>query len=573
MESRLLIKLILIFTITGAVLLLTNCKKDNEPLPLSEIPSIQTSEPAEGSIGTEITIKGSNFKSGASVKVGDKVSPTVEVSSGSLIYAIVPSGIPANILLTVEVKNPSGGEASLVNAFKAINPVLSYVNSATRPSGNIGSTVILEGNAFGDIQGGGKVLFSDGTATGTITAIIAGPDDWTNTFIVTTVPGGTMDGPVIVQTGIGKSNSIPFKVTANATFSPSTINWTSTTALPLAVSGHNALNVSVDDASLVTNQYVYVSGGRKSDGNPTDQMIFGRITSDGRIDAWTSTTLLPSDLSFHTTVAATPFNSKAGGSGYIYVIGGINPGGTILTTVSTGTLNNDGTIKTPWAGTKALPKPLYSAGAVIFRGSLYIVGGSTTGNVTVKNVYRALINPDGQLGDWETMPDLPGERSHHGLVTFGGYLYCAGGETVAGDPDAGTAGTNSDQLFYSKINLRTGELGSWTVNPNSLQKSRSKHSTLVLGGNIFITSGLYSGLSGGVQGSSENIYAVINADGTVGSFNGATGSNTLFTAGGSNLFNQAGISYIDADGVAHVMIIGGAKVGSPATKLDKILFY
>lgn len=573
MQTRTFLNLALSFTVIVILIISTNCKKDEDPLPPSEIPAVLSVEPFEGTVGTELKISGSNFKAGAAVMVGDKVSATVEVSSGTVIYAIVPSGIPANTLLPVRVKNPSGGETSLANAFKAINPVLSYVNSATKPSGNTGSTVILEGNAFGDIQGGGKVLFSDGTATGTITATIASPDDWTNTFIVTTVPGGTMDGPVIVQTEIGKSNSIPFKVTSNATFSPSTINWKSTEILPVAVSGHNAVSVAVDDASLATNQYAYVSGGRKSDNTATDQMIYGKINDDGTITSWTNMTPLPSALSFHTTVAATPYNSKANGSGYIYVVGGINSEGTVTTTVSVGTLNNDGTIQTTWTGTKSLPKPLFSAGAVIFRGSLYIAGGSTTGNVPVKSVYRAVINPDGQLGDWETMPDLPGERSHHGLVTFGGYLYCAGGETSAVDPDAGTAGTNSDQLFYSKINLRTGGLAAWTTNPNSLQKSRSKHSTLVLGGNIFVSSGLYSGLSGGVQGSSENIYAVINADGTVGSFNGATGSNTLFTTGGSNLFNQAGISYIDAGGVAHVMIIGGAKAGSPATKLDKVLYY
>ena len=94
-----------------------------------------------------------------------------------------------------------------------------------------------------------------------------------------------------------------------------------------------------------------------------------------------------------------------------------------------------------------------------------------------------------------------------------------------------------------------------------------------MGGNLFISSGLYSGLTPNVPGSSENYYANINSDGTVGSFNGATGSNTLFSAGGSNLFNQCGISYVDADGVAHVMILAGAKVGSPDTKLDKVLFY
>lgn len=111
------------------------------------------------------------------------------------------------------------------------------------------------------------------------------------------------------------------------------------------------------------------------------------------------------------------------------------------------------------------------------------------------------------------------------------------------------------------------------INSSALGKARSKHTALVLGGSLFVSSGLYSGLSADVPGSSENIYATINADGTVGTFNGASGSNTLFKAGGSNLFNQAGISYVDASGVAHVMIIGGAKVGAPETKLDNVLYY
>lgn len=104
------------------------------------------------------------------------------------------------------------------------------------------------------------------------------------------------------------------------------------------------------------------------------------------------------------------------------------------------------------------------------------------------------------------------------------------------------------------INLRNGDIDAtdWTINTSSLNKKRSKHSMLVAGGNIFVSSGLYIGI--GLTGSSENTFAQIFADGSVDTFAGATGSNTLFTAGGANLFNQATLSYVDANGMADTII-------------------
>ena len=73
-------------------------------------------------------------------------------------------------------------------------------------------------------------------------------------------------------------------------------------------------------------------------------------------------------------------------------------------------------------------------------------------------------------------------------------------------------------------------------------------------------------------GSSENAYATINSDGTVGSFGGATGSNTLQAVGGMNLYGASGVAYVDSDGVAHVMILAGDDVNSPGTKSAKVIF-
>lgn len=550
----------------------TGCKKDDDPISGAQ-PAIVSVSPAEGTVSTELTIEGSDFEDGASVYVGGVQASVVDVASSTQIFAQVPAGIEANVALDVRVVNPGGRDATIEDAFTAIAPVLTYINSATKPSGNTGSTVILEGKAFGSVQGTSKVLFSDG-AGGTVEATIASADDWTDEFIVSTVPSGAQDGPVSIVTELGTSNEIEFNVTEAATFSPSTINWTLTAALPLAVSGHNAIYVPIDDQSGTTQNYVYVTGGRDDAGTAQDQALYGKINTDGTITSWTSTTALPSALAFHNAIAATPFNSKVGGSGYLYLLGGVDGSDAIVNTISIAPFNNDGTLST-WGTATALPEPLHSVGAAIFRSTIYIGGGSTTGDVPVNKVYKSQIDENGNLGDWVELASLPSARTFHGFVTFGAYLYSVGGETGTVTPDDGNFQTNDSKLgevAYAKIDLRSGDItdAGWTVNANSLQKSRSKHTTLVVGGNMFVSSGLYSAAG---TGSSENTYAQILADGTVGSFGGATGSNTLFSVGGVNLFNQAGLSYVDADGVAHVLIVGGDNVEAPGSKVANVLYY
>ena len=63
------------------------------------------------------------------------------------------------------------------------------------------------------------------------------------------------------------------------------------------------------------------------------------------------------------------------------------------------------------------------------------------------------------------------------------------------------------------------------------------------------------------------------ADGTVGSFGGATGSQTIESAGGVPFFNHAAIEYVDASGEARVLILGGANVNDPATPVGSAYYY
>lgn len=550
------------------------CSKDSTSPTQGPAPTLASVSPATGTVGTELALTGTAFRAGAAVLLDSAAADSVQVTNSTTAYALVPTGVKVGHAYAVTVRNSDGTSATLTGRFTPVVPALQYVDGATKPSGNTGSTVILEGQAFGDRQGAGEVLFSNGTG-GTIAAVIASPSDWTNTFIVTTVPSGAASGDVVVQTGTGTSNALSFTLTSNATFSPSTISWTATTSLPVGLSGHSAAFAVVGGAS--PNNLVYVTGGADSTYVPRTDVYYATIQADGTLSTWTTTVALPGAVAFHASVVATPGNSRIKGAGFMYVLGGAtDAAGTPSATIYRGALDSLTGAVTGWATlTTTLPAPVHSLGAVIFRGDLYIAGGATTGNAPVAGVYRARIDSTGALGPWQTEPALPFGRAYHGFGQFGGFLYAFGGDSAAVTPNDSnytTNGTKLSQVVYSRINLRTGDLvgTTWTVNASGMTKAANKHTAVFAGGTVLITAGLYNGAA---TGSTEETYAQINADGTVGSFNGATGSHTISSAGGANLFNHAALGYVDANGVAHVLILGGDAVNAPGKKRSEVWFY
>jgi hypothetical protein len=545
---------------------------DDPVSPDGPPPEILSVSPNTGTVGTEIRMVGNDFRVGAKVFVGAHEATSVDVASGTEVFAFVPEGVVEGETYDVRLRNADRTKDEFPSAFTPVAPRLRFVNAATKPSGNPGSTVIFEGDAFGDLQGPGQVLFSDGVG-GTVAATVAAPDDWTNTFIVTTVPSAAQSGPLFVTTATGTSESLDFTVTQNAVFSPSTIAWTETTALPEPLSGHSAVYVPIEDALGGTDRRVYVVGGTTADGVLTGQVRSAEIHPSGDLGPWVPSTDLNEPRAFSAVVAATPFNSKVPEMGRIFVFGGIDEDGEPSAAVFSMELGSEGTLGSPVEATP-LPVPLHSAGAVLFRSQVYVVGGATTNGSPMAAVYRAVVDTLGVLGSWEELEALPVPRAYHGLQSFGGYLYAVGGDQGAADPHGGMNAANQsriDEIHYVRVNLRNGDfLGGWMENPARLGKARSKHSALAAGGNLFVSAGLYSAAN---TGSSENTYAQINSDGSIASFGGATGSNTLQSIGAGNLFNHAAISYVDGNGVARVMVLGGDNVNAPGTRSAKVFYY
>jgi hypothetical protein len=427
-------------------------------------------------------------------------------------------------------------------------PAVTVVNGATLPSGTIGATVVIEGHDFGTSQSvaSGHVVFST-TAGGRDTAVIASAADWTNLLIVTIVPAGVPLGrdTLFVETSGGTSTPIVFTVVAKVAFSPSTVSWTATTALPVGLSGHAVAAATLP--GVTSTSVVYVLGGADSTDTPRDSVLYTTVSNTGALGAWNKATVLPAPVAYAAAVVATPSNSPVTGSSYLYVTG--------------------------WGTTSSFPAAVHSLGAVIFNGTVYVAGGSGSGNAAVATVYRAVIQSDGMLGNWQALPSLPFARSYFGFGINGTSLYALGGDSGTVTPnDSSLSAKAISDVIYAEIDVHTGNLSAagWTANGNKLKKAVSKQTAVVAGGDVLVTAGLYNG---DATGATEESYAGLNSDGSTTAFNGATGSNTISSAGGGNLFNHAATGYLDATGAFHVLVVGGDDVNTPTKKHKGVFYY
>jgi hypothetical protein len=557
-----------------AVGLIVACGDSGTNVQVSS-PVIDSIWPASGTIGTEVQVFGSGFANGAQVYFSGGAAGSVALEGGSL-FATAPAGLASGSAHDVRVENPDGGAATLTDAYELIPPEALRINGVSRPTGFTGMTVIIEGDAFGDdlALSEGAVFFS--SSGGPIEAAIAdAANDWTNTFIVTSVPVGIPDtSQVWVETATGVSDSIEFRLIQTGSFSPSDIDWTLTTALPQPLQGLGAAFVPVEDGPSPAS-YVFAVGGADSTAVPTNVVYRSVAEQTGALQSWDAVTPLPDERAFHTTVAATAFTAAldtATTAAYLYVVGGQDSTGTVMSSTHYAHVDLDGVVG-DWQAGPDLPEPIQGAGATIFRGYLYLVGGQDTAGSALATAYRAKVNDDGSLGSWESLPDMPRASAFGSVVSFGPYIYSVAGESdgVPAVQEANT-GSETSSVYLARINLRTGGLRAegW-VETASLQRGRSKHSALVGGGAIFTTSGIYAGQ----VGSLENVYAPLQTGGAgvLEPWNGATGSELVQNELGYGLYNQAAVYFIDQNGVGHVLVLGGARRDQEGVPSAGVVYY
>ena len=393
-------------------------------------------------------------------------------------------------------------------------------------------------------------------------------------FVFSRWPAGIADSSrVWVETTGGVSDSLRFLVLSGGTFSPSNISWAQATALPSARQGLGAAFVSVDWGSAKSRR-VFAIGGADTANAPSDSVWTATIQGTGAtLGAWSAASRLTTHRSYLAVAVATPYTAAIDTltPAFIYAIGGNDVNGATpnsLASVEVARVGLDGQLGA-FTAARSLPAPVHGASATVFRGYLFVAGGAGSDNVARASVYRAKINADGSLGIWEAQPALPHPAQFGALANLGPYLYYVGGDSGTVAPEAATmSGNESSNVYLARVNVRNGVIPSWSLT-TAMGKARSKEGAVVAGGSVFATSGLYSGAAG----SSENSFASLNADGTLAAWNGATGTNTLVTLLGYSLYNQATLTFADANGTGHVMVLGGAKRGGASGASSAVAYY
>jgi len=505
------------------------------------------------------------------------------------LTAVVPSGLSGGPF-DLRVIGPTG-EGVAAAAFRgSTTPAINAINGGLTGSGTAGSLFVVDGSNFGQISAptpGYSLDFRDATSNAIVATanVNIASGGWANILVLGTVPAtltASTTYKVTVTTPGGTSNGVSFLIVSSPSFSPSTILWTATSSLPAAEQGFPAAVASIGTGATAAS-YIYAVGGNTAATSTANAQaansaaVYFNKLDDASANAgqlvnatWTTATALPAPRGFAAAVVANSFNSKVGGSGTLYLLGGLDGTGAATSTVYEASLNADGRIPSAgaagtWTATTAMPQAVFAHGAAIFHGSIYVAGGNDSGGNPVASVISAPINADGTLGAWTSLPDLPAKLAYHQFLTAAGNLYALGGTTSAADPVSSTQSASSQSsIYYNSINLKDGTLANatWTTNGSGLSKSREKFTAVPAGGSILVSGGLYNGAA---TGASEQEYAGINTDGSLGGFLGATGTHTISkTVGGYNFYNHSTAYFADATGNAHVLVIGGEDVNTGA---------
>lgn len=152
-------------------------------------PAVASISPTSGTHGggVPVTITGTGFVSGATVKFGTVVATNVVVSGSTSITAVAPAGT-INALVYIAVTNADSQTGTLANGYRFVDTGIVTVTGILPTAGPLagGTAVTITGTSF---NAGATVKFGD--AAGTVTSVTA------NTITAVT-PAKTASGKVTV---------------------------------------------------------------------------------------------------------------------------------------------------------------------------------------------------------------------------------------------------------------------------------------------------------------------------------------------------------------------------------------
>jgi N-acetylneuraminic acid mutarotase len=240
----------------------------------------------------------------------------------------------------------------------------------------------------------------------------------------TPLPDGRANAPVIVyenwiyvldgsanQPGLIERDTVWY-----ASFNPNgTIgSWTNTTNTPYRGC----------EEAVQWNGRIYIMGGWDGYSQHAD-VYFSEINkTTGELGTWNSTTSLP--------MAIAHGHATAVHNGIIYCIGGNDRYNNYFDDLNYAIINETSGEVGNWISATSLPIALSSHYAVVYSDDLFIVGGATQSDY-LDVIFKAHMNPDGSLGNWEEQDPLPQPLAQTcSVVLPSGLMYVIGGTLEGG---------------------------------------------------------------------------------------------------------------------------------------------
>lgn len=279
-----------------------------------------------------------------------------------------------------------------------------YSNNAGSPNIAAGAlaTTIVPASALQQVAASNGIPGGPALATG-----------WQNTMMATggTTPTTWASGSLGASTSISNDSGFAWNngngvfvggtdLTSTGTTLVFSTQATSTSATSVPVPQPSTPITTQYSCPIITSDTIVVCGGDKAVSGVYTGLntVFAASwnPNSGVIGAWSSQPALPANV---TQAGGTAWNN------HIYVIGGnTNFGGTNLSSVYHSSITN-GQVAT-WDTYTPLPTAVYQPLVGVI-GNWLVVAGGTNGTNSVTNVYYAVINSNGTLGNWNVGPPLP----------------------------------------------------------------------------------------------------------------------------------------------------------------------
>ncbi len=223
--------------------------------------------------------------------------------------------------------------------------------------------------------------------------------------------------------------------------------YTDATAVP-AVNRLEMTAVARQSTDNPANGVLYIIGGGSTNPRPN---VVQKVTIDGATGDIVGTVSTAGTLA--TGVGQAPsviFNNR------LYVIGGYPGAVGGLTSVQYATIESDDNLGSFSNTTAVLPEGRFDGGAVVYNGTIYVLGGAVTGNGDARDTaYRATVDPiTGDITAWTADSPIPlttatGGYRRVGAVSTPEAIYMIGGRhdanNISGRLVTGSVDSNVDE--------------------------------------------------------------------------------------------------------------------------------